>query len=1343
MGINKNNENLESKESLSKKTWVDLKWKFLWQFWKKILDSWDKMNFINEVISKNSISDSELLKAKLEEFKSYSNDRDINNFNISELTIYDLKKIVWKDFLKLNNFRNQLKTKIVWNYMISDKDYLDIFKWRIDNLNENQLNNFINSEKQLDIFVNSVFWSSVLKRKDLFPINFLNLSESDKQARYDRLNDNEKKLVIWIVKDINNWRFVETDIRLLFSTNFLEKSEKEILIKTFIPNISLQKALDFWIINEEKADSIKTKVIDKILIENPIGLDIVEIINKMSYEDFIVDINEINLNTSNILKLADKIWFKNAETDFIQSKEEFEKELIEEWPQNLEELIKWLKLVNKNSKFNNLEKFKENNIIQFKKKNEHWEEQINYVKIVKTDDDKKELRFLTVWRWNFIDLKSNWKENNISYLEFLNNLSSKELKIDLFTEKEIKKNIKDPKNLDFVSSNLELFNEEDLLNASDEEKQWYINYYKEKTEKDLLDLEDKLKQKWWKKEDNPLLSLQIDEKKEELENIKNWLTNNDKILSFLNKSKFIEKINEVDPDWKKNWFKIWIQFVSKWVVYTVSGFEDDWITLSRRGWIEWPIDFTTFYEVFKENKGKRLEFISDFDSLININKSDNDNWDNHYVKEWELIAKWVNFNNKTEDKKVDYLVSSDSDKVIKINSVIWDKVLVQYWDRKDISSLPKEEQKEYKDKNWVLFRLWDEYEITLSELNNYIKSQKLYPDWKAGKWIWEENEQELQNEFHWSFASRLFNRSSINELLAWWTMFVEWFKESIKRWNDLHAAKFALALGSVLPEEIRADLQIKVERQEAEEMDKALEWLGKIDSGQAIARIKGWLWNRDTPEFKKEAWLMFMISKYWVLYAKWPMWWLKWSFLWYEAFWWRINDELYLKVKKDSEEWEPPIPFTEEKLMYELLNKQCKEWWYKEIKRRWRLYKEYDWKISQWITDELAKWSREAQAMRSFKDRNDAAKWEFKWGEFNNGLWKYKEAVNRWAALHDLNELPFILLFSWTCNMLQEEQLNEFKSFTEWWMKFWGLLFTKFLSDSNWMKIFNKTIVDLSEDFEKRDPAKFAWMNDKAIKIFKNQNNGSLSIRDKMNAAEWFWSKYWESLSRTMLKLNNRDSNYLKTDKILVNDDGKYSNYNSTLDSYIAPADFSSKDIMNDQFANQWVSWLSATVLGQIWDLTPGWTFRNWEAAEWIWNEIIWEINNTKSAIYDDDLSKNREVQIKNISIQVSYILTYIKKMSLQWNVIENLKKWMWDIWLDLRKLNLVWHIDELSAFSSNELAELKDENVIKFIRNISIDILDNNATKENIVNDFDDIITSSKNSVNNTMYNSDQENVA
>jgi hypothetical protein len=37
-------------------------------------------------------------------------------------------------------------------------------------------------------------------------------------------------------------------------------------------------------------------------------------------------------------------------------------------------------------------------------------------------------------------------------------------------------------------------------------------------------------------------------------------------------------------------------------------------------------------------------------------------------------------------------------------------------------------------------------------------------------------------------------------------------------------------MGSILPEEIKQDLQIKVERAEAEEMDKALEGLGKVDS---------------------------------------------------------------------------------------------------------------------------------------------------------------------------------------------------------------------------------------------------------------------------------------------------------------------------------------------------------------------------------------------------------------------------------------------------------------------------------------------------------------------------------
>jgi len=36
-----------------------------------------------------------------------------------------------------------------------------------------------------------------------------------------------------------------------------------------------------------------------------------------------------------------------------------------------------------------------------------------------------------------------------------------------------------------------------------------------------------------------------------------------------------------------------------------------------------------------------------------------------------------------------------------------------------------------------------------------------------------------------------------------------------------------------------------------------------------------------------------------------------------------------------------------------------------------------------------------------------------------------------------------------------------------------------------------------------------------------------------------------------MLKLNNVDDDFIKTDKIIISNEKKYSNYNDTLESYI------------------------------------------------------------------------------------------------------------------------------------------------------------------------------------------------
>jgi len=44
-----------------------------------------------------------------------------------------------------------------------------------------------------------------------------------------------------------------------------------------------------------------------------------------------------------------------------------------------------------------------------------------------------------------------------------------------------------------------------------------------------------------------------------------------------------------------------------------------------------------------------------------------------------------------------------------------------------------------------------------------------------------------------------------------------------------------------------------------------------------------------------------------------------------------------------------------------------------------------------------------------------------------------------------------------------------------------------------------------------------------------------------------------------MLRLNNQDHQYSKTDKILLSDTEEFSHYNNTLDGYISAAGFGDK----------------------------------------------------------------------------------------------------------------------------------------------------------------------------------------
>lgn len=91
----------------------------------------------------------------------------------------------------------------------------------------------------------------------------------------------------------------------------------------------------------------------------------------------------------------------------------------------------------------------------------------------------------------------------------------------------------------------------------------------------------------------------------------------------------------------------------------------------------------------------------------------------------------------------------------------------------------------------------------------------------------------------------------------------------VKEGQESKANHFALhVFGKVLPEDAKIDLQSRIEQTEKKEMDEHLSRLKGINSALAVKQIEKWLKDKRTPEYKKEAGLMYMLEKYGALCCK-------------------------------------------------------------------------------------------------------------------------------------------------------------------------------------------------------------------------------------------------------------------------------------------------------------------------------------------------------------------------------------------------------------------------------------------------------------------------------------------
>jgi len=1385
---------------VSKAPKIDLKQEFLSSFVKEQLQANTKNAFLDEIEGKDSLSDTTTIETSLKSFKAW-NDK-FSSFELKNINIFDLKRYISKDYLKLNNSRQKYLEKVLLDYEITDSAKKVIEK-SIKNKSELELAKLVNSDRDNRAFLESKL-SGTLTKKDAFDV-LSKLNSETAKFRLKSLGSSKKYQVESILWNIaSTWKIKDADLRILFETWFFSHAEKREFIKTYIPFIDLKRAVDINLYTDLEAQKYKKEILWKELkkwnsffSKNDLtDKQKDEIISSASLSDISISTKTFLWSESNLDVLADKIGFANFEKDFENNLDEAKKGQLKWWPQSLESLKQILENNDKNhNKIQNISKFIKWNVLKVSVTDEKsWKIETSFLEIINTDDTKKSFSYRIIGYNDEIIQNSNSEIKNNTYIEFAESFEkNKNISLDIQTKKEINDNVKSgvlksKLNIfshiweDWLKTEIEELNKEikekkvelKTRNKSDDTKNIVESIEKEindlEVEKKKLEKEEVKVNKSWNLDEKSRITSEIEEIDKSIKNkeeslkkyfdleedpeykeILDKITEKQDQLDNLDEYNFknlLKVLDENDPKWseilasdgRKGLFKGMYIETKKWIFEITWIDRESWEIILRNpvGLVQ-NLDFFSFSEAFKQEKAKRIKPIDNMESLLSDLSWEDDLWKEHEIKNWKLIAKKVQVWGEEKDMEVDYLVSKDNELIKIVSSWNW-QITIQFWEKKDLWDLNpnnKEDKKILskvkKDKNWEykweLVSLDDrKHTYTLTEFKKLISNNwdSFTPDWQ----IWKEKiisdpKENNDGNFHNSFVSKFFNNFSFAELYSGWKLMLDSITESLKKGNDVHSAKVALSFWKFLPDEIRADLQAKVDGSESEAMDKELKELWKVESGDAINRIKKWLYNKDTPEYKKEAWMLFMLSKYWTLNAKWPLASERWKWSWYKAFGWKVNDELFLKIQKEAAD--DGVGFTEEVLMYRLLTDQCKVHKYSNIKRRWRLYKEFEWKNKAWISDELEKWHKEAESMRQFSSRNKWAISESMWGEFNNWLWKYKSAVWRWWEFHEMNEYPFIVAFSWAWYWLQEAQLNEFKGYIN---TYWGLIFTRFMADISWMELLNDTVVELSKRYEEIDPIRFKWIYERAKTIKLNQKNWSISEKSKMQDAQSFWKDFWKPLTRSMHFLNNQNREYEQTDKIILLEEGNndvFKRYKTKVWQIVEEGSFSDKWVMDDQWWEMWWTWLWWKVFSQIGWIDQQWKFANWPAAKKSWREVVWELTQTNNKILvwnDLNSVKNRQSQRFIIQKTLLWLLQYISERGWQKNIMSLFKDWLWDVWNQLQKMWISEHIDEIKRISGDEFKAWTMESKI-ILNKITDKLMSNDYSSNNIDDDSDGISTS------------------
>lgn len=1178
---------------------------------------------------------------KIEELYEFS--KNIPEF--SSLTIDVLKNKV--DFskikMKLFNVNSEYKSKKlkIKNLIINNFVFLDDVE--IDNTNfENKissnlldieldkLNKYSSNISELEKFI---FEKRIKIKKTNNSWEILSvLSGFWLDKIIDKLSDDKKQELSYLFEelkslDVNSTLF-QSKIEWILSSIFdivPDYSFKEKILKKYVSNVSVKNAKNLWLFNISD-NNFKQKFKNYFNLSDS---EVDEVLNKSDIDsvDIPIDILLQKWNWEVLKSLFENV--KSEISSEISNCINDKSNVI-----NLDSLVKELW---KSKKVTWLDNFKKWNVINIQQKLDNWSIVNLFYEIYSINTEPKSLISVIERWWN--NVFDSWKDKKVSNLDF-----------DMFLEKV---NSEKVLSLDFI----------DFLEIEEKIKSWLIKEFDSNLYVTKSDIQSK---KWNYSE---ILKSQIVSElirdwriKDETE-YDNYIYKNEDTLEkytfeIYNKSKVKEKLDLVDEKWKSFLFDKWLTFYSngewnKWCYYTVEDLVFDdylWkIKLSRIWWGVESINFEDFCSTFASSSCRRTANVNWLSSLVaDVNSQENLWWTSYVVENNKII------NNKDSKNKYECDVFSsnwngaflDDSDLIKVHSINWNSASVSFW-------------KLEKDWNKINYSFESgKNNISLWILSSFIKKAWLIPEniEKKEEELNKNPEKDKVDESNlkskwWSYYVN--NFYSINNLLTLGKNYADFWKDYFEEWNREKSTKL-LAKMPVLTKEQKAALVRYQENNEKKRMDEFLEKLKVLTSKDAVWTVEMRITDKNSSEAQKEAAMMFMIEKYGSLYTKKAMMKHKWSFLWYRALGWKVWDDLYNKVKKESLQNEWWITnFTEEKLIHRLLKMQCEEWW--KPKRRWKLYKEYEAIIWNGRSSEKEKWNKDAVKKRNFSDRLNFAIWELADWSWPNAMWAMDAIVWKWNDWNvaSLNALPFVMMTSWAAYSFDEEDADQFKN---------SIVPTQFfISRSSFVDVYNKTFLQLSKDIEAKFWWKYVWMWAKAEKLVNWMRDKSET--DRVRAAQDFYLKehnwaWWDIIWRAMMFLNTR-----------------YTDKEAEFETWIS--DNSDKVPVYKEYENIffWWTWnnkdarLKATDIYDDWfkcDVNTIWTW--WTTAWWMY-DIVRKYLEPQSwwVWFRDDTSWSNtlvEIQWQINSIIVNENLSdEYKKNRLSWIIrptLEALKKSYW-----------------------------------------------------------------------------------